>query len=353
MPNSRPDVFADDQSNQDAGSDSTDASTLAAVDAKLAVLRGDVPEENNDVDETPVDDQEPVTEPDQTDADDTDSDKSDAGDDTDSEAADDDLPMLPSGHRLAALAKGYTTEEVDHFLKTHPDEAMGRFGELFDERKKESAMWSDRGRRLAQTDQSVVEPPKVLADPKDPAATPLFVAKALAEEFGNEDLINALVPRLNTMIEESNTLKQERAQTADRDRKRQESYLLQVTDEFFGSKAMEPSKETYGTGYGSATEEQMTQRMKLLNQADEIAKGAADHGREIPDLEALERAHMILSQGSRDEIIRQGIRDELKQRTKTTKSSHRKIKSSEEEGPVSEAKLEKRVAAKQRELRNK
>ena len=134
MPDSRPDVFTGDQSDQNADT-GISAETVAKVEAGLAALRGDTPEENDDDDTSPVD-QEPVTEPDQTDADDTDSDQSDVDDD--SEATDDDLPMLPSGHRRAALAMGYTTEEVDHFLKTHPDEAMQRFGELFDERRKES-----------------------------------------------------------------------------------------------------------------------------------------------------------------------------------------------------------------------
>jgi len=92
--------------------------------------------------------------------------------------------------------------------------------------------------------------------------------------------------------------------------------------------------------------------MKLFEEADIIVFGAKAHGKDLTVQDALERAHMILSHGTRGEAIRQGIRESMKKRTKTEKSSHQKTSTSGDRSTSNEE-FEKNVAANMRKIRDK
>jgi len=166
-------------------------------------------------------------------------------------------------------------------------------------------------------------------------------------------LINALVNPLNDVIDRVNTATEKLSRSEDFLQSTQENALAVATQEFFMGKGMVPARETYGTEVKDLTDEQTASRMELFGQADIIIAGASDHGKDISVQDALERAHIILSQGTRDEIIRQEIRDNMKKRTKTMKSSHQKSPVTDTDQDVPEEELEKRVAASLRAIKEK
>jgi len=318
-----------------------EAATLSAVEAKMAALQEAVKEP------IVVDDEKVVT------SDLADSEKSDSKleDKVDHDKEDDDSPILPSGHRRAALARGYTTEEVDYYLKTKPDEAVARFGEIFDEWQEENSRWSERGRQLhdagRKADGDTVE------DKELPKTLSHYDAAALIKEHGNDELISALIAPLNAIIDQVNAVAGKISHSEEFLRRTEEGALVTATQDFLRSKEMESFRDAYGVEIKDLTKEQVDSRMKLFEQADIIVAGARDHGKDITVQDALERAHILVSHGTRDEAIRQSIRESLKTRTKTTKSSHQQTQTSETDQPISDEELEKRTEARQRALRDK
>ena len=326
-----------DTADQAADSD-TESPILDAVEAKLATLQEDIVEDDDvssDVDEEKTD---------QTDTGDT--------DDKDSKD-DDDVSILPAGHRRAALARGYTNEEISHYLETKPDEAVARFGEVFDDWQRESSLWSNRGRQLIKAGQQASEGDEGKSKETSEVLSH-YDAKALTEEHpGNEDLINALVNPLNAVIDRVNTATERLSSSEEFLQGTRETALAAVTQDFFKSKEMDASKEVYGIEVKDLTAEQVEKRMELFKEADILSAGAIAHGEEITAQNALERAFAIVSQGTRDEGIRQEIRNSMRKRTKTTKSSHQKTSASDKNEPVSDEELVKRTEARQRALRDK
>lgn len=321
-----------------------ESSTFDEIAAKMAKIRGESSGDSQSTDEN-VDETKP------TDTEDTQSGVEDDG--GKSEAADENALLLPSGHRRAALARGWTTEEVDHYLETRPDEAATRFEELYNERRKENDQWSRRGRELLAAEQNASgadgkkddEPLKGLDH---------YDMDALVEKHpDSEGLIRDLVDPLNKQIDRMNETADRLAGSEKFVKDSQDTTLLNISQEFLTSKTMEPYRKTYGTLVKDLTEDQYKARQELFGEADIIVAGAADHGREITVQEALERAHIQVSQGSRDEAIRQGIRDSLRKRTKTQQSSHKRTSSSGDNQPITDEELERRTEARMQEIRNK
>lgn len=323
----------------DTADSTNDSPTLTAIEAKMAELRGDVTEGNEDskpkVDDPIVtDDLDPGTK------------------DDDSDTKDDDSPMLPSGHRRAALARGYTSEEIDYYLETKPDEAVQRFEELFNERRKENEDWSRRGRELRAVGQKTSDGDTDDGNKPSEALTH-YDAAALIEKHGNEDLINDLIDPLNATIDQVNAVTEKISHSEEFLRNTEINALEVATQDFLKSKEMESFRDTFGVEIKDLTEEQVKNRMDLFGQADIIVAGAKDHGIDITIQDALERAHIIVSQGTRDEGIRQSIRDSLKKRTKTTKTTHQQTTTPGDNEEVSDEELEKRTEARMKAIRNK
>lgn len=321
-----------------AGSED-DPSTLTAIEAKMAELRGDVTEGNGDS-KSKVDD--PIV------TDDPDPDTKDDDPDT----KDDDSPMLPSGHRRAALARGFTSEEVDYYLETKPDEAIKELARVFDEWQEENSRWSDRGRQLLAAGQEASDE-KVDDGKKSSEALAHYDAAALIEKHGNEDLINDLIDPLNATIDQVNAVTEKLSHSEKFLRNTEINALEVATQNFLKSKEMEPFRDTFGVEITELTDKQVKNRMELFGEADIIVAGAKDHGKDITIQNALERAHIIVSQGTRDEGIRQSIRDSLKKRTKTTKTTHQQTTSPGDNEEVSDEELEKRTADRMRAIREK
>ena len=335
--------MVDEAKNADTADQAADseqeASTLAAVEAQMAKLQEDVVEGDDDV-SSDVDGEK------------TDQVSTEDQDDKDSKDGDDDSSILPAGHRRAALARGYTNEEIDHYLETKSDEAVARFAEVFDDWQRESSLWSDRGRQLVKAGQQVSEG-EGDKNQKTSEVLPHYDANALAEKHpGSEDLINELVAPMNAMIDRVNAASERLSSSEEFLQGTKEAALATVTQDFFKSKEMEASKEVYGIEIKDLTNEQVEKRMKLFREADIIAAGAEAHGEQVTAQSAMERAFAIVSQGTRDEVIRQSIRDSMKGRTKTVRSSHQKTSVSDKNEPISDEELVKRTEARQRALRD-
>lgn len=251
-------------------------------------------------------------------------------DNTNEEAAEsDDSPILPAGHRRAALADGWTTEEVDYYLESNPEGAMEHFASIYNDWREENSRWSARGRQLKAADQDTNPSATTPNSTGDNKLKPMekFDTQALIEEHGNDELVTALTSKMNNMIDQINPVLEKVAASQEFVESSTEETISKIAQDFFGGKEMESFKDVYGTDYGTATQEQIDKRMELFGEADDIIFGASAHGKQITVEEALKRAHNNVSEGSKDTAIRDSIRKGLKKRTKTLSGSKQKITS--------------------------
>ena len=328
----------------EAASSQTEESTLSIMEAKVEAKLEAMQDKANDIgDDTILDNDEPDATPEPDGTDDTET--NDATKD-----ASDDSPMVPSGYTRAALARGYTQEEIDHYVETKPDEAVARFGEIFNEWQKENSRWSERGRQLLDAEKVV--PPGEVTKSVKPSNLSRLDANELIEKFGeevNEEFIRAIVDKTNVMYDKAT---EKIAKSEDFLRNSEEQALGTAIEDFFGSEEMKTFEDTYGVDPASLTTEQTTNRMELLKHADIMSRGAAAHGINVTVRDVLGRAHTLVSQGSRDEAIRQSIRKSMKKRTKTTKSSHQKTPALGAGDSISDDEMIKRTDARLRKFRS-
>ena len=323
-----------------------DPATLSAVEEKLAVMRDKI-DEVDEVQPAPKE-EEPQEEP-QEETHEEEPQEEPQGESQDEDQKD--LPMLPAGHRRAALARGFTTEEVDQYLRIKPEEAVQHFGEVFDDWQKDNSAFSRRGRQLIKTDDQPIEGGVAPTDTKAPEALPMLDAKVLAEEHGlDEAFVSAIVGPMNAQTTKLNAIAMEFVDSKKFIKDTESDTLATTIQTFFTSDEMKPLSETYGLDDVSLTQEQVDKRMELLNEADIISAGARDHGQDMPILDALGRAFSIVSQGSRDEILRQKIRKSMTKRTKTLPSSHQQVSTRDSNEPLSDKEFETVVRKKMNEL---
>lgn len=245
-------------------------------------------------------------------------------------ASDAKTPTLPVGYRRAALARGFTDKEIDEYLATSPsqEDVLGTFKPVFDEWQRDNSLWSERGRQLMAASKPEPKPGEGSdADDENVEPEPID-AEALVEQYGNEDLVKALVPQLNAAILENRKLKERLdrvegsvTQSQDAAQTTREETLFNLTQAFFTSDTMKPYNELYGTDVKTLTEAQVENRMKLLEGADYLIRGALDHGRELTVVEALDRAHSHVSRDSVEAVVRAQIRDKVKARTQVLNST--------------------------------
>lgn len=268
---------------------------------------------------------------------------------------------LPAGYRRAALARGWTNEEIDHYVETKPDEAMNQFQGIFSSWQEDNAKWSERGRQLVaatkeETKTETEKPPQKTEELK-----PLD-EKALIEQYGNEELIKPLVSRVNSALEENRLLKERLdkvegniGQSQEAMKSAQEEATFTATQNFLLSDGMKQFQTIYGTEIKTLTKEQVDNRMKLFEEADVIICGALDHGQELTVEEALDRAHAHISRGQTEETIRAQIRESLQKRTKTLSNSTNaaSLRTTQSNEDVSDAELEQRTEQRLAALRNR
>jgi hypothetical protein len=101
---------------------------------------------------------------------------------------------------------------------------------------------------------------------------------------------------------------------------------------FFETEQLAPYKKFYGEldlgmSWQDLSAGQKENRLKVLEQADLMVAGAALQGRQMKVDEALELAHLLITEPVRERVIRNQIKDQATKRTKTLKPSGRKIES--------------------------
>jgi hypothetical protein len=191
---------------------------------------------------------------------------------------------------------------------------------LYESRNKASAEFAAIGRNAIQQRQQQQK-----TDSK-PRFEPVDTAK-LREQYGEDagpliETIEAQNKMLQQIAESMPANEPEtKPEPSHFESKAEENNIEQQIWNWFESDGMKPYEKVYGKlGFGETWEDlspsQLQHRMKVLEKADQIAGGAHLQGRELPLDEALEAAHLLVTQKYRDDVLIDGVKAKVVKRGK-------------------------------------
>lgn len=241
------------------------------------------------------------------------------GDETPAE----ETPALDPNLRFVAQQFGWSDEKIDKLLKADAELAQDTFSNLSD------AYLNLSRQMLPQADSQVnpgTQPGSTTAQPQattSPLDT-LLSPKALAEfaEANGEEIVEKF---LKPFAQERQALKQEVQELKGfveiQQRRAVATEATTVLEKLSGQFA-----DLYGKDTLQLSDPQKQARTNLAGIADQLRAGAKMQGRELSVTEALNRAHLIVSAGNRQQAVRKQVTEQVQRRSKqiTAKPTQRR-----------------------------
>lgn len=313
---------------------------LDSISKNLANVEG--------LDVDPVEDSTPV-EPDDT-ADDDDSTppmptaKKEAADDSDStpedsddEPADDDTeeedkPAIPDNYYRAAVHQGWTPEEIKDLYDANSELALKTLKKLYEDTNKVSQVFAQKGRLAAQQ----VQPQSQQQPQQQVVAKTQTVDMEKLKERYEDDPFGAMAELIKATVGQQPQAVVEAPQTQPTTVQDQnalfEQYLTnrETVSKFFNAKDMAEYNSVYGSEKDGLLPGHQANRQAVLEMADAIIDGMKVDGKEINIVDALTRAHLIVSAPMTTQIVRNKLVQSAKKREKgmTLRSSKSKTQTS-------------------------
>lgn len=224
---------------------------------------------------------------------------------------------IPDALYRAAVHQGWKPEEIAEFVKATPELATRTFERMYESTNRISTEFARFGRLKVQDQggaaESEVEKPAIdLAD--------------LKEQFGEDSAIVKFAQALTQTAP-----KAEVPAAAPANQGASDENTRQMINQFFTADTMKLYKGFYGEGAdkNKLTYEQVGNRHKALEMADFILSGAEAQGRKMDVAEALERAHLCVTEAIRAEIIRKDITAKVEKKAKGVSLKPSSIKQSQ------------------------
>lgn len=259
--------------------------------------------------------------------------------------SDDTAPTLPDAYRRSLKAYDWTDEDIDANLKALGHKFIETAQRIHANRNAEVAQWAAAGR--AARNQQQQQPPATgqAAPASGPQALqPVDVTK-LKEQYGDDELIDAIVNPVNAAIEQINAIvpqiqhSQQAAQMAELEA------LGRQVEAFFTGDDLKPYREIYGDASKTLAPQQIEARNKVLELADALVIGMKLQGRKVSLSEALTLAHDSVAGEFKVKQAKAEIKGALKKREKGITLKPGNKKPAAREGVVrTRSDLERKVA---------
>ncbi|KKN79141.1 hypothetical protein LCGC14_0343290 [marine sediment metagenome] len=240
-----------------------------------------------------------------------------------------DSPGIPDAYMRSAVGVGWTPEAVDKMVKDLGHEhVMTMLQNLHQKNNELTNTFSSLGRKAQELDQG---PPRVGPSDSAPVTShPGPNIQALKQQYGDD---HELIQFYEVQQKQMNAMQQKQQETSDalvRTNTQVEQHRLSQIDEtrkivggFFSADGLKQFGGFYGkvdgdTGaWTSLSDQQMRNRDSVCQLADEIRVGAQMHGSAMSLPEAMERAHLVVSEPISASIIRQDIMKTAEKRHKS------------------------------------
>ena len=326
-------VKTEDEAKQDETAAEAEETLIEETQKRLDILNGvtSSDEEDDDTDgdkqaenDKAVDDSTPEEDDEkdddkqaEEDDDDDDStpekDKDETGDKDDSKnKSDDEEVTLNDAYYRAAVHQGWEPEDIKEFFEANPELAVKTFAKIHESTNKLSSEFARLGR---------VQPAKGQQKTEPKTATEANKAKAddgtlavLKEQYGDDSAVVKMFQNMEARLDAA-TVKVEESEQAQEDI---DPIILGKIEKFWVDPGMKSYAEFYGEGKDEAklTIGQSANRYKVLETADSIILGCQSQGRKITPEQAMESAHLLVSESVREGAIRKELTTKIKKRAK-------------------------------------
>lgn len=260
----------------------------------------------------------------------------------------------------AAIHNGWSEEDVENLVKANPEMAAKTFENLYNSTNKASREWAAIGRASRkkadeETRKSAEEKKFEYGGVDIDALKDKFDIDPSVEQLlknsnaYNEKLVDALNELTKDKIAQQDTSQVDRA--ARYYDVAAEAAEEQQVNGFFATDSMKPYNKFYGEIAAHQTWEdlpptQAKHRYAVYQTADQLLAGAAMQSQSMGLGEALERAHLLVTEGMREEVIRSKIKKTATKRKNSMvfRPSESKRKKSGGGKPRTKNELESKVA---------
>ena len=336
-----------------------DEKLIESVQAKLDIINGDVDdtetteeetnqqtEETEEVAEsTPEKKADDSTTEEESTSEDENTDETDAndGDKTTKEVS------LPDAYYRAAVHQGWEPDEIKEFFEADPEKALKTLAKIHESTNKITTEFARLGRvNLKSVDKDKTADFQTATEAN--AAAGVDIA-AIKEQYGDDSAVvkafEVMQSKLDAVViphTDSNSVQNDANQQVD------DPAVKVMVDKFFIDPALKPYVDFYGAGKDAAklTKEQTGNRWSMLEMADNIIIGSQAQGRNITAEEAMEMAHLLVSEPVREKALRVELSTKVKKRAKgvTLRPAKSKAAKTDTDGKVTEKQLEERVQQK-------
>lgn len=254
---------------------------------------------------------------------------------------------IPDAYVRAAIHRGWKQEVIDELIESNPELAKKTLEATYLEVNNASREWSTLGR--AVRDRKLEEQNKATteqtADKTDLDVAPLV--KKLKEVYTDDPLIDSVAKVLENTAKMANVKPQvtvqqgqDQYQTATaRANAAANASTDQRVNNFFGANTMTPYNKFYGkVELGQSIDDlssgQQQNRLAVLDNAEMIMVGHRMRGIELKVEEALEKAHFMVTEPIREQVIRDNLKATATKRKKsmTLRPSESKRTAKDEQG---------------------
>jgi hypothetical protein len=261
---------------------------------------------------------------------------------------------IPDQYIRAAIHQKWSIGDIKELQEANPKLALKTFKKLYDDTNRLSQEFASIGRKRMEDARKPVEK-KAEEKPKD-FAIDLTKVKA---EYGDDPIVGVVEALAEHNAELMKKLEQVvpvakpsgKSEAEIRAEIRENQAVEKQVNAFFGDRTMELYTDFYGTvskgsvDWSSLTGEQQTNRMTVLNLADQICIGAQSQGKNMTVEEAMEKAHLIVSARVLESIVREDIKKQVSKFSKAkTLHPHATTTVADSNKPKTEEELNAKVA---------
>jgi len=234
---------------------------------------------------------------------------------------------IPESYMRAAIHHGLDKKTVDELVEKDPGLAMKMLESCYLSVNNASREWSMLGRAKIEAERAQVEEPVTATEAiaqQDPATTALIAN--LKKEYPDDPLIETVIVGLKKPVQQPKPQVSQGQQGYETATRRANAAANVSTDQsintFFSADTMKPYEKFYGKlELGQIPEDlsngQQHNRLAVLEETECIIAGHSMRGQEIKLEQAMEKAHFIVTEHIREQVIREGLKTTTLKRKKS------------------------------------
>jgi len=234
---------------------------------------------------------------------------------------------IPDAYIRAAIHQGWDQDVVDDLVKNNPELARKTLENLYLSTNNASREWSEIGRAKIETERAAATQTVTETVVQEDPATVALIAK-LRKEYADDPLIETVIKGLESKpVQMQSTPQVQQSQTqyetaTARANAAANVAIDQRVNAFFNADDMKLYEKFYGKlGLGQIPEDltngQQYNRLAVLQEAEFIMTGHAMRNQKIEVEQALEKAHLIVTEPIRTQVVRDSLKATATKRKKS------------------------------------